>query len=201
MITLLTSAGLAAAEKCINKSLQYDPATQNALASCEGKILSLRITSPRITIAAVIQEKSIRLMNHWDGEVDTQVSGSLIALAQIAQTSVHNLKDSGVTVMGDLQLLAQLQKILQQLDIDWEEMLTQIFGDIIGHQMAQKIRGKIDWTKKRTQTAQQLASEFVTEELQAIPSKIELNDFYRQVDELRLAVDRLEARFNNLTPS
>jgi ubiquinone biosynthesis accessory factor UbiJ len=198
LINMLTSAGLAAAEKCINKSLQYDPATQNALTTCEGKILSLQITTPPIKIAVLIQEKSIRLMSQWDGDVDTQVSGSLIALAQIAQTPVHNLKDSGVTVMGDLQFLAQLQKILQQLDIDWEEMLTQIFGDLIGHQMAQTLRSKINWTNNRAQTAQRLASEFVTEELQAIPSKIELDDFYRQVDELRLAVDRLGARINNL---
>jgi ubiquinone biosynthesis accessory factor UbiJ len=198
---MLTSAGLAAAEKCINKSLQYDPATQNALTACEGKILLLQITAPAIRIAVLIQEKSVRLMSNWDGEVDTQLFGSLIALAQIAQTPVHNLKDSGVTVMGDLQFLGLLQKILQQLDIDWEEMLTQIFGDLIGHQMAQTLRSKINWTQNRAQTAQRLASEFVTEELQAIPSKIELEDFYRQVDELRLAVDRLEARFNYLTPS
>ena len=201
MINMLTSAGLVAAEKCINKSLQYDPATQNALTACEGKILSLQITAPAIKIAVLIQEKSIRLMSQWDGEVDTQLSGSMIALAQIAQTPVHNLKDSGVTVMGDLQFLAHLQKIVQQLDIDWEEMLTQIFGDLIGHQMAQTLRSKINWTKNRAKTAQRLASEFVTEELQAIPSTIELKEFYRQVDELRLTVDRLGARFNNLTPS
>ena len=198
---MLTSAGLVAAEKCINKSLQYDPATQNALTACEGKILSLQITAPAIKIAVLIQEKSIRLMSQWDGEVDTQLSGSMIALAQIAQTPVHNLKDSGVTVMGDLQFLAHLQKIVQQLDIDWEEMLTQIFGDLIGHQMAQTLRSKINWIQNRAKTAQRLASEFVTEELQAIPSKIELEDYYRQVDELRLAVDRLGARINNLTPS
>jgi ubiquinone biosynthesis accessory factor UbiJ len=198
---MLTSAGLAAAEKCINTALQYDPATQNALSVCEGKILSLQSTTPPTIIRILIQEKSIRLMSQWDGEVDTQLSGSLIALAQIAQTPVHNLKDSGVTVMGDLQFLAQLQKILQQLDIDWEEMLTQIFGDLIGHQMAHMLRSKINWSKTRRQTAQRLASEFVTEELQAIPSKIELENFYQQVDELRLAMDRLGARFNNLTPS
>ena len=199
---MLTNAGLAAAEKCINKALQYDPATQNALSICEGKILSLHITAPTTTISVLIQEKSIRLMSQWNGEVDTQLSGSLIALAQISQTPVHNLKDSGVTVMGDLQFLAQLQKILQQLDIDWEEMLTQIFGDLIGHQMAQMLRSKINWTKTRTQTAQRLASEFVTEELQAIPSKIELENFYQQVDELSLAVDRLSAKINLLmTPS
>lgn len=195
---MLTSAGLAAAEKCINNALQYDPATQNALSICEGKILSLQITTPPATIKILIQEKSIRLMNQWDGEVDTRLSGSLIALAQISQTPVHNLKDSGVTVMGDLQFLAQLQKILQQLDIDWEEMLTQIFGDLIGHQMAQMLRSKINWAKTRTQTAQRLTSEFITEELQAIPSKIELESFYQHVDELSLAVDRLSAKINLL---
>lgn len=197
---MLTSASLAAAEKCINAALRYDPATQIALSACEGKILSINISTPPTRIAVLIQDKSIRLMSNWDGEVDTQLSGSLIALAQIAQTPVHNLKDSGVTVIGDLQFLAQLQKILRQLDIDWEEMLTQLFGDVIGHQAAQLLRSQATWTKNRAHTVQRLTSEFLTEEFRAIPSKIELEDFYRQVDELRLAVDRLGARFNNLTP-
>jgi len=197
-MNLLTTAGLAAAENIINKSLHYDPATKIALSSISGKVLSLNISAPQIKIAILIQDSAIRLMSHWDGEVDTQLNGSLLALAQIANTPVHNLKDTGVTAMGDLQLLAKLQQIINKLDIDWEEMLSQLFGDIVGHQTANLFRHKIKWTKDRTATAQRLAGEFVTEELGAIPSKIELEDFYQQVDELRLAVDRLSARFNNL---
>jgi ubiquinone biosynthesis accessory factor UbiJ len=198
LISSVSAASLAAIESLINKALQYDPATSQALIECDGKILQINFTAPAIKLTVLIVENKIRLMSYWDGGVDTQISGSLFALLQLSTTPIHNLKDTGVSVMGDLQLLARLQKILQQLDIDWEEMLSQLFGDIIGHQTAEMIRHKINWTKQRALTTQRLAGEFVTEELGAIPSRIELENFYQQVDELRLAVDRLSAKFDLL---
>jgi ubiquinone biosynthesis protein UbiJ len=77
-------------------------------------------------------------------------------------------------------------------------MLSQIFGDIVGHQGAEFIRGKISWVKDRTSNIQRLTSEFLTEELRALPSKPELAYFNQQVDELRLGVDRIEARVEQL---
>lgn len=191
---MLTTAAIASAEKIINAALQYDPATRIGLARLSGKILAITINAPNIHLFVMPMDDEVRLMNHWDGDVDTRLSGSLIALAQLRQTQVHNLKDSGVTVMGDIQLLADLQQLIKNLDIDWEEMLSQFTGDIVGHQTAQLIRAKMNWVKDRTANTQRLTREFLTEELKTIPSKPELKDFYRQVDELRLAVDRAAAR-------
>ena len=100
--------------------------------------------------------------------------------------------------MGDLGLLAALQALLKNLDIDWEDMLSQFTGDIIGHQTAQIIRTKFGWAKDRAQSATRLTKEFLTEEYQALVSKPELEDFYQQVDELRLSVDRAAARVEKL---
>lgn len=194
MASTFTIAALASAEKMLNAALRYDPATRIGLARLEGKILAVQISSPAINVFVMPMDDELRLMGNWDGDVDTRISGSLIALAQLAQTEIHNLKDSGVTVMGDLNLLADFQRLVKNLDIDWEEMLSQFTGDIIGHQTAQLIRAKFGWAKDRAQSAQRLTSEFLTEELKTLPGKPELNDFYQQVDDLRLAVDRAAAR-------
>jgi ubiquinone biosynthesis protein UbiJ len=194
MANTLTIAALASAEKMLNAALRYDPATRIGLAQLEGKIIALQITTPGINIFIMPMDDELRLMGNWDGDVDTRISGSLLALAQLAQTEIHNLKDSGVTVMGDLSLLADMQRLVKNLDVDWEEMLSQFTGDIIGHQTAQLIRAKFGWAKDRAKSAQRLTGEFLTEELKALPGKPELEDFYRQVDDLRLAVDRAAAR-------
>lgn len=194
MSNTLTTAALASAEKMLNAALRYDPATRIGLAQLEGKILALQITTPGITVFVMPMDNELRLMGNWEGDVDTRITGSLLALAQLTQTEIHNLKDSGVTVMGDLALLADMQRLVKNLDIDWEEMLSQFTGDIIGHQTAQLIRAKFGWAKDRAKSAQRLTSEFLTEELKTLPGKPELNDFYRQVDDLRLAVDRAAAR-------
>ena len=143
-------------------------------------------------------DDELRLMGNWDGDVDTRITGSLLALAQLSQTEIHNLKDSGVTVMGDLSLLADLQRLVKNLDIDWEEMLSQFTGDLIGHQTAQLIRAQVGWVSERANSARRLTSEFLSEELKALPAKPELDDFYQQVDDLRLAVDRAAARVEKL---
>lgn len=199
MDSLLTTGALASAEKIINAALRYDPATRLKLARLSGKILALKITTPvAFDVFVAPLDEEIQLMGHWDGDVDTQLSGSLMALVQISTTEIHNLKYSGVTAMGDLGLLADLQQLLKQVDIDWEDMLSQFTGDIIGHQAASAIRAKFGWVKDRAQTATRLTKEFLTEEYQALISKPELEDFYQQVDELRLAVDRAAARVEKL---
>ena len=198
MASTFTIAALASAEKMLNTALRYDPATRIGLARLEGKILALQITAPAINVFVMPMDDELRLMGNWDGDVDTRISGSLLALAQLSQTEIHNLKDSGVTVMGDLSLLADFQRLVKNLDIDWEEMLSQFTGDIIGHQTAQMIRAKFGWAKDRAKSAQRLTSEFLTEELKTVPGKPELEDFYQQVDDLRLAVDRAAARVEKL---
>jgi ubiquinone biosynthesis accessory factor UbiJ len=198
MEAMLFTAALASAEKMINAALRYDPGTRIALAPLEGKILALQITVPALHVFVMPMDDEVRLMGNWDGDVDTRIGGSLLALAQLAQSQVHNLKDSGVTAVGDISLLVQWQQLVKNLDIDWEEMLSQFTGDIIGHQTAQLLRAKFGWAKDRAQNAQRLTSEFLTEELKALPGKIELEDFYRQVDEVRLAVDRAAARVEKI---
>ena len=198
MDTMLLTAALAGAEKLINKALEYDPGTRIGLQTLEGQVLAVHITSPDAQFFVTPDDEGLRLMAQWDGDVDTRISGSLLALARIGSQDIHNLKDSGVEVMGKTSLLADLQQLLKNVDIDWEEILTQFSGDIVGHQAAQLIRGKLGWASERFNSGQRLTREFLTEELKAIPGKHELEDFYRQVDDLRLAVDRAAARINKL---
>lgn len=194
MTNTFTIAALASAEKMLNAALRYDPATRIGLAQLEGKILAVQITAPALNVFVMPMDDELRLMGNWEGDVDTRITGSLLALAQLGQQEIHNLKDTGVTVMGDLSLLADYQRLLKNLDIDWEEMLSQFTGDIIGHQTAQMLRAKFSWAKDRATSAQRLTSEFLTEELKTLPGKPELEHFYQQVDDLRLAVDRAAAR-------
>lgn len=198
MDMMLLTAALAGAEKLINKALEYDPGTRIGLQNLQGQVLAVHITTPNVQFFVTPDADGLRLMAQWEGDADTRISGSLLALARIGSQEIHNLKDSGVEVMGKTSLLADLQQLLKNVDIDWEEILTQFLGDIVGHQAAQLIRGKLDWAGARVNSGQRLMREFLTEELKAIPGKNELEDFYRQVDDLRLAVDRVAARAEKL---
>ncbi len=198
MDAMFITAAFASAEKMINTALTYDPATRIALGKLAPQVLLIKLTKPEINIYAVPTADGVRLLNHYEGDVTTQVQGTVPALMALLKSERVNLKDSGVQVIGSSIFLADLQHILNKLEIDWEEMLSQVFGDIIGHQSAELIRNKMQWATDRVNNFTRLTSEFLTEELQALPSKAEVDYFNQQVDEVRLGVDRIEARINQM---
>lgn len=198
MDPMLSTAALASAEKIINSALAYDPASRIALAQLAPQVLAIQISSPEIKIFIVPALDGLKLQGHYEGEITTQLQGTLPALISLIKSDRLNLKDSGVQLFGSTSFLAELQKILKNLEIDWEEMLSQVFGDIIGHQGAVFIRSKMSWAKDRTHNIQRLTSELLTEELGVLPSKPEVAFFNAQVDEIKLGVDRIEARIEQI---
>ena len=198
MDPMLTTAALASAEKIIQGALAYDPASRIALAQLAPQVLAINFTAPEMTIFLVPGENGINLLGHYEGEITTQLQGTFFALVGLMKSDRLNLKDTGVELIGSTSFISELQKIFKNVDIDWEEMLTRIFGDIIGHQSAEIIRSKLSWGKDRVSNVQRLTSEFLTEELRVLPSAPELNFFNTQVDEMKLGVDRVQARVEQL---
>ena len=202
----LSTAALAALESAINTALKYDPGTRAALTKLAGQILALESTQPPFTIylqATDTENQTLRVFADPDKQSSptTQLSGPLLAIAALALKDSSTLANSGVAVMGSTALLSDMQTILSQLDIDWEDALNQVMGDLLGHSMANKIRFLAGWTQHRLQSGQRLISEYLTEELKSLPAKPELESFYQQVDELRMNVDRLEQRIARILKS
>ena len=194
MDATLSTAALAGLEKLINTTLRYDPGTRIALTSLADQVLAIQVTAPAFTVYLTPDEAGICLMGHWEGEVHTRLRGSLPALARLARSEQTTFADSGVEVIGNTGLLVDLQRLLKNLDIDWEEALTEIVGDVVGHQGAEMLRSGACYTQDRAGEVKRLVSEFLTEELGTLPSRNELEGFYQDVDDLRLQADRLETR-------
>lgn len=190
----------AALEKAINGALRYDPGSRQALTRLNGQVLMLDITRPRLPLYLVPGEEGVLILTQYESEVTTRIQGPLPSLIALARSKRLNLADSGVEVFGSTMLLMELQQLLGQLDIDWEDALNDVVGDLPGHQMAQGIRQLLGWAGHRRHTATRLLGEYLTEELRALPSRAELKHFYREVDELRLAADRLAVRIDTLRP-
>ena len=198
MDPMLSTAALASAEKIIQRALEYDPSSRIALSQLAPHVLAIQVTAPEFKVFVVPDEKGIRLLGNYEGEITTQLQGSLFALTSLIKSERLNLKDTNVTLVGSTSFISELQKIFKNIDIDWEEMLSQVFGDIIGHQGAEIVRSKLSWSKDRVNNIQRLTSEFLTEELRVLPSSPELNFFNSQVDELKLGVDRAQARIEQI---
>lgn len=196
---MLSQSALMGIESLINKALAYDPATQAKLAKLSGHVLAIQITSPEFTVFVMPDMDGINLMSAWDGDVDARLAGSALALARLPFEDLVSLRESGVSLLGKTQLVADLSEIIKTLDIDWEEMISRLTGDVVGHQVANVIRGQVNWWRDRGRSGKRLTHEFLTQEINLLPSRLELAEYYREVDALRFAVDRVQAKLHLLS--
>lgn len=196
----VSAAATATLETAINKALQYDPATRLRLQALAGKSLAIDVQELKLQLCFHFNAQDIRISREYDNPT-TRLSGSLPGLILLATGERINLADSGVEAWGNTALLAEIKAIASDVELDWEDAINEWVGDIAGHQLATKLRLQLGWVQQRASTGKRLLSEFFTEELRAIPSNIELQQFSDHVDTLRLAADRVSARVARLQHS
>lgn len=194
----INTAACIALEKSIAAALHYDPASRLAIARLSGKVLALELTQPAMVFYFVPHSQGLNIQAYFEDSVTTRIKGSPLALVGLMNSSRLNLADSGVEVFGNTGLLIELQSILKNLDIDWEQALSEVIGDVLGHETAKGIRAALGWAQQRKNNFKRLLGEYLTEELRALPSRTELNYFLEDVDGLRMATDRVAARIQQL---
>ena len=192
ILTLMT----AAMESVVNTALRYDPASRQQLAELTD-ILAIHSTTPRLSLYCCGSEDGIRIMSYCDAPVTTQLTGSPLALLSLIKQPT-SLAGSGVELSGSIGLLQQWQGIMHQLDIDWEDAISQVLGDIAGPTLANNLRQGANWFQDQQQQQWRLVKEYLPEEIKLIPSKTELDCFYQDVSNLSLDTDRIHARLNNI---
>lgn len=190
----LSTAVLAAAETLINRALELDPGTRAGLARLQGKVLAVHAQSPDFSLYLLPSDQGLELFHHWEGEVSAELRGPASALLGLLKRDTTSLAGTDLEVKGNIAFLQELRQLGKQLDLDWEMLFTQALGDVAGHQVAEGLRSGHQWARARAATAERLLGEFITEEARLAPGRHELEDFYRQVDDLTESVDRAQAR-------
>jgi ubiquinone biosynthesis protein UbiJ len=99
---------------------------------------------------------------------------------------------------GDAELLSAFNDAFQQLDLDAEAELSRLFGPIVGFRLAEAGRAFGGWMKQAAEDTARTFAEYAVEESPMLASRIEVERFNREVDELRDDAARLEARLARL---
>ena len=193
-----TAALLSAVEAAIEGALKYDPGSRAALARLGEHTLALHVSAPTANIYLHLTESGVRFSQHHEGDIATSLSGRAGDLARLVFAPVSNLHGTGVTVAGNTALLAGLQAIVQNLEIDWEDALAEHLGILPAHGLASFISGSANWQRERLREAGRLSREYLTEELGAALGRAEFDVFSEDVHQLTLALDRAQANLTHL---
>jgi ubiquinone biosynthesis protein UbiJ len=196
----LHTAVFAAVERVVNQALELAPAGRQHLDKLADCVFALHCTAPALDVYLQPGNGRVRLMGYYDGPVTTSVRGVASDFAEVATASdpTAALINGKLELSGDSAPLIELQKIITALDIDWEAPLVDALGDVAGHQLAQLLRGAYGWGRQASTGLARQLEEFIHEEARLSPPRLELEDFYRDVQQLGLQVDRLESRARRL---
>lgn len=180
--------------------LALDPDSGYFLKPIAGKVIALTVEPFNETVFLCPTENSIQILDHHAGEPDTKLSGSLPAFGMMAlsDSPMRTIFSGEITITGDMHTGKKFQQLFAKLDIDWEEQLSHYTGDIVAHQIGQVFRVCQTWGQQSLDAFKLDAVEFLQEETRDLPATPETDSFYRQVDDLRLALDRLQSRTQRL---
>ena len=193
-------AALAALEQTLNAALALDPKTGERLARLQGRLIAIELRGTPITLTLQpTAAGTLRLMGDYDGAVDTTLRGAPFALLRMGSGRTGEGMFRGeVEIDGDVELGTQLQRLVERLDIDWEEHLSRLTGDIVAHQLGNTVRGLFAWGQRAADHLGRDVADYLQEENDTLPVAWEVEEFIQGVDTLRSSVDRLEARVRRL---
>jgi ubiquinone biosynthesis protein UbiJ len=199
-LPLLQTALLLPIEHLLNTLIRADAAGEARLAAMAGKVLAIRGESPAFCLYASVIGNRLRLAVVNSGPVDTTISGPASGMLKLllARGEVHNLQPWGLSLTGDTGFMSAMQKLLMDLQVDWEYHLGRIIGDV----PVQGLRDGLDhagtFVSRAGSRFTEDLGEYLTEESGLLPTRVETEQLASDIAALILRIDRLEAGINHL---
>jgi ubiquinone biosynthesis protein UbiJ len=194
---------IGALEVTLNQYLALDQDSGYFLTPLAGKVIAVTVLPFDETVYLCPTTESIQCLDQFPEPADTRLTGSLWALGLmgISSTPMRSIFSGEVKIEGDMQTGRKFQELFAKLDIDLEEKLSHVTGDIIAHKVANFFRAGQSWSKESLETFRLNAAEFLQEETRDLPSAPEMDIYFAQIDELRTDFDRLQSRIERLKNS
>jgi ubiquinone biosynthesis protein UbiJ len=196
----VSAAAFATLEQLLNQAIRLDPQAPQRLAPMHGRVIRFVVIGLGLELYLIPEPGGIQLLRAFEGEPDCTLRGTPMALARMGETkeSADQLFSGAVTIEGDSGLAHRFGEFLSSIDIDWEEQLSRLTGDVVAHEAGNLARGFMRWGADNRRIFGQNLQEYLQEELGLLPSRYEIEPFLADVDRLRDDAERLNARIERL---
>ncbi len=179
----------------INKALETDPATLAKIGELAGTIYRIECVVPPITCSFSLEKQGLQLVDNQQSP-DICLRGTATALVRLVISSADpngSANTQGVELSGDAGALLQLSRALANLEIDWEELLSRLIGDVPARAVTELSTQAKIYQAQFAKTQQQNLRAFAHRRMSLI-SRSELDAVAQRTRELQYRLDRFEAR-------
>ena len=198
--SLLLRAALAGAESGLNRVLALDASARPRLAALAGRVIAVDCRAPALRLYLLPAGDGLRLAAHWEAPADCTLRAPASRLLQLAASRDKNavLHAADVELEGHSGCLLDLAAILQDLELDWEGALADWLGPLGAVAVARPLQAAGAWSADSLTSLRLSLADWLAEESRSLIGRQEGEARFAELDELKLALDRLEARSERL---
>jgi ubiquinone biosynthesis protein UbiJ len=166
------------------------------LESHENKVILIQITGLK-PLYFRVKSQGFELLDVSENNVaDTIIAGSLSDFMNAFFSKKH--KSGAIHIKGDLNFAKSFYDTWHHLDLDWEGFLASHIGDNAAVILSQGFKECRSWFQESYQHREQDITAFLQDETAMLPTPIEVEHFFTDIDQLRLDVERCEAKIQRL---
>ncbi len=183
-----------------NKFLHLDQETKAQILRYNGKVLSITLKDLNQTMFVLIGANMLHLTKEHDEAADVSISATSITFVKAILNggNLAGIPGGTLQISGDAQLAQNLMKVFGNMDVDIEDQLAQIIGDFPARKLGLLAKGFKEWSTGARESVLRNTGEYLVEESREVASRIEVQKFITDVDDVRATTDRLAARIDKL---
>ena len=200
-------------EALINRCIAQDVRLAEGIAGLSGKILQLDVTAPTASILVNFYPTSVVLAFTSESEKvtsgspsgelfqpDGRISGSALAMIGLLteKNQSRSLVNPAIQISGDSEFVQSVYRLFLDMEIDWQEPLSRLIGDVPTHSLENLLNSLNDFTRGTANSIKRNVDEYLHEESRMVPPRSQVETFDQDLDALRLRLDRLQARIQKL---
>ncbi len=190
---------LAHLENWFNQVLALDNESLNDIQNLSGKVILLELLNSELRFFLQPNSDGFHISTLLDTKADVTIRAPASEFMLLFFSQFSNKAPSvNMEVIGDIGLGQQFQNIMLNLEIDWEEPLSNLIGDTATHKLSKLMRDGKDYSAQRLDSFTMNLSEYLRFESNQLPDQTEVDEFIQQVDAFRNDVDRVEQRINKI---
>lgn len=197
---MLSQALLAGVEHGLNRVLALDGSALPRLARLSGRVIAIESQSPSTSLFILGDAQGLRLAPQWLGSVDCCLRAPASVLLRLAVTKDKQalLHHPQLELDGDSGALLELAALLQDLQLDWQYQLSLWLGPLATALLAGHLRNSASRTQSNLRSLRENLADYLAEESRALVGLREAEARFAELDELKLSLDRLDARIQRL---
>lgn len=191
---------LSSFSKAINAYLFSDPESVHRLQKLKGKLIHIELLPLQFNFECQFDVSGITLDAYCHDNPDVVIRGTPLQMVgvTIAKEKRQQFFAEEISIEGDAEVAEAVIHLFDHMEIDWEEKLSHLIGNVGAHYAGELLRSFKTWAHHAEESMVSNINEYVHEEANYLPCQEALNDFYNDIDHLRMDVDRLEAKLNQL---